>query len=67
MPAIFVEAGPMTGNQKEALGKRLTMDTSEVLGIAPENILLFMRENPLDNITVGGESVEKLLKQRAGK
>lgn len=66
MPAIFVEAGPMTGNQKDELGKRLTMDTSEILGIAPENILLFMRENPLDNITVGGVSVAEL-KKRAQK
>ena len=66
MPAIFVEAGPMTGEQKKKLGSRLTEDMSDALGIAKENILLFMRENPLDNITVGGVSVAEL-KQRAAK
>ncbi|MBQ7499208.1 MAG: tautomerase family protein [Selenomonas sp.] len=66
MPAIFVEAGPMTGEQKQQLGKRLTEDMSDVLGIEQKNILLFMRENPLDNITVGGVSVAEL-KKRAGK
>ena len=56
----------MTGEQKQQLGKRLTEDMSDVLGIEQKNILLFMRENPLDNITVGGVSVAEL-KKRAGK
>ena len=63
MPAIFVEAGPMDRGQKALLEQRLTADVSEVLGVAPESVMVFLRENLPENISVGGISVAELKKR----
>ena len=66
MPAIFVEAGPMDRGQKVLLEQKLTADVSEVLGVAPESVMVFLRENLLENISVGGVPVAEM-KKRNGK
>lgn len=67
MPAIMVEAGPLTKEQKAALGKRMTEVASDIMGVPEEAFLVFMKENPLDNITVGGTLVSEIKKQQEQK
>lgn len=54
MPAIMVEAGPLTNEQKIELGRRITKDAAEVLGLPEEAFMIFLRENPMENVIVGG-------------
>ena len=54
MPAITVEAGTLTNEQKAALGKKLTEDAAEIMKMPKETIMIFLKENPLENVILGG-------------
>ncbi len=54
MPVINVEAGPLTHEQKADLAQTLTREAARVMGLPPESIYVFIKENAFENIGVGG-------------
>ena len=47
MPAITVEAGTLTNEQKAALGKKLTEDAAEIMKMPKETIMIFLKESSI--------------------
>ncbi len=60
MPVITVEAASLDMEQKRRLAEELTSVAASILGMPAETIYVFLKENALENIGVGG----KLLKDR---
>jgi 4-oxalocrotonate tautomerase len=54
MPVITLEAGQMDKNQKESLIAELTRVASDILKISPDAFVVLLKENPYDNVGVGG-------------
>lgn len=54
MPAITMELVKMSKDKKTHLVKEITRITSEVTGLPPETIIVFIKENETDNVGVGG-------------
>ena len=54
MPVITVEAGILTKDQKERLAKELTKSASEIMGLPESAFFTFLKENPYENVSVGG-------------
>lgn len=54
MPSITMELVKMSKEKKAHLVKEVTRITSEVTGMPPETIFVFIKENETDNIGVGG-------------
>ena len=53
MPTIMVEGPPISVEQKRQLAKKLTEAAVEVYRI--EHITVLIRENPPENVGVGGQ------------
>jgi 4-oxalocrotonate tautomerase len=51
-------------DQKEACMKKVTEAICETLIAPPENVRIVMHEKPLNEISVGGVTMEKLRKQQ---
>lgn len=64
MPTIMVE-GPKIQEveRKRHLVKKLTDAAVEVYGIAKEHIIVLIRENPPENVGVGGELLSDRIKK----
>jgi len=60
MPFIAFEAGQLTDEVKEQLIERLTEVSVEITGIPKELFLVSIREQPDENIAVGGKTVKQL-------
>lgn len=54
MPVITVEAGSLSQEQKEKLAKELTKTASEIMGLPEKTFFTFLKENPYENVAVGG-------------
>ena len=63
MPAIIMELGPLEKEKKAILVKEVTESVSKITGLPPQSIFVFIKENSLDNIGVGG----RLLSDRTEK
>ena len=66
MPFIAFESGQLSPEVKEQLILRLTEVSVEVTGIPKELFLVSIREQPDENIAVGGKAV-KQIKQELSK
>ena len=55
MPAITMELAPLAKEKKAQLVREVTESVSKATGIPPEAIFVFIKENSLDNIGVGGK------------
>ena len=66
MPFIAFESGQLSPVVKEQLILRLTEVSVEVTGIPKELFLVSIREQPDENIAVGGKTV-KQIKQELSK
>ena len=55
MPSITMELAPLSKEKKAQLVKEVTESTSRATGLPPESIFVFIKENPLENIGVGGK------------
>ncbi|GLC80712.1 4-oxalocrotonate tautomerase DmpI [Lacrimispora brassicae] len=55
MPVITLEASKLTKEQKQLLTKEFTESASRITGIPPEAFYVFLKENELENIGVGGK------------
>lgn len=60
MPSVTLEMAKLSKEQKQTLVREITESVSKVSGIPAEGIYVFIKENDLDNIGVGG----KLLSDR---
>ena len=63
MPSITVEAGKLTNEQKAELGKVLTDEASRIMKMPKETIMIFLKENQLENVIFGGVQVSELHKK----
>ena len=66
MPVIAWEGGTLTKEQKKELVRRLTEVATEVTRVPAQFHTVIIREQPDENLGVGGETVEDL-KARMGK
>ena len=55
MPAITMELTPLAKEKKALLVKEVTESVSKATGLPPQAIFIFIKENSLDNIGVGGK------------
>jgi 4-oxalocrotonate tautomerase len=62
MPMITFESGVLTEKQKTDLIQKLTDVSSEITGIPKESFFITLREQPGDNIAIGGKSITNIKK-----
>lgn len=55
MPVITFEAAKLTKEQKQTLAKEFTETASRVTKLPKEAFYVFLKENELDNVGVGGQ------------
>ena len=55
MPAITIEAAYLNKEQKQTLVSEFTKKASEVMKVPEQAIMIFIKENELDNIGFGGK------------
>ena len=60
MPFIAFESAQLPPEVKEQLIERLTDVSVELTGIPKELFLVSIREQPDDNLAVGGKSIKKI-------
>ena len=54
MPVITFEAAKLSTEQKKALAKEFTDVAARITGIPPQGFFVFLKENELENVGVGG-------------
>ena len=54
MPVITIEAAKLTKEQKAVMTKEMTETALRVMNLPPQAFYVFIKENELDNIGVGG-------------
>jgi 4-oxalocrotonate tautomerase len=64
MPVIIFEGGKMPPEKKEELLRELTETSAKVTGIDAASFIVYIHENELDSIGVGGEVLAKILSRR---
>ena len=57
MPVITMEAAKLTKEQKRTLAKRVYRDSREGDRAARKGVFVFIKENELDNVGVGGQLI----------
>ncbi len=62
MPVITVEAASLDMEQKRRLASELTSVAASILRMPKETIYVFLKENPLENIGVGGRLLSEMKK-----
>ena len=62
MPVITVEAASLDMEQKRGLASELTSVAASILRMPEETIYVFLKENPLENIGVGGRLLSEMKK-----
>lgn len=55
MPTIQIDGPPVDVESKRALVKELSEAASAVYGLAVDKMIVLIRENPAENVGVGGE------------
>lgn len=60
MPYITVECGALTDEQKEALIKRLTEVSSEIMKTPAEFFMVAIKELSDKNLGIGGKNIETI-------
>lgn len=54
MPVITLEAAQLSKEQKQQLAKELTASAARIMKMPEEAFYVFLKENTLDNVSVGG-------------
>lgn len=62
MPSITMELVKMSREKKAQLVKEVTEATARATGLAPQSILIFIKENEPENVGVGGVLLSDLKK-----
>ncbi|WP_026881563.1 4-oxalocrotonate tautomerase DmpI [Clostridium akagii] len=55
MPVITLEAAKLNKDQKKQLVNEFTVTASKIMNIPEQAIFIFLKENSLENIGVGGQ------------
>ena len=55
MPVITLEAAALTKEQKQTLAKEFTETAARVTGLPETGFYVFIKENAMDNVGVGGQ------------
>jgi 4-oxalocrotonate tautomerase len=55
MPVITIEAVKLTKEQKRNLVKELTTTAANIINVPEQIVTVYLKENELDNIGVGGQ------------
>ena len=64
MPVIIFEGGKMDPDSKKELIGRFTTTAAEITGIDPQSFIVYIKENQLDNVGVGGRVLAEVLAER---
>lgn len=64
MPVIVFEGGKMDPDSKKELIGRFTTTAAEITGIDPQSFIVYIKENQLDNVGVGGRVLAEVLAER---
>ncbi len=62
MPVITIEGPAISLEKKEKLAKEITQLASEIMSIPKEAYVVFIKENPLENMAQGGILISEKLK-----
>ncbi|HEY5531863.1 MAG TPA: 4-oxalocrotonate tautomerase DmpI [Candidatus Anoxymicrobiaceae bacterium] len=54
MPNIYVEGPPVEVDKKRTLAKEITEAAVKAYGIPQQAMVVIIRENPAENVSVGG-------------
>ena len=54
MPVITLEAAQLSKEQKQQLAKEFTASAARIMKMPEEAFYVFLKENTLDNVSVGG-------------
>lgn len=54
MPVITLEAASLNKNQKKQLVEEFTESAARIMNMSQESFSVFLKENILDNVGVGG-------------
>jgi len=65
MPVITFEGAEMATQMKKELIQRLTKTSAEITGIPDQFFTVVVREQPAENLGVGGETVAEIKKRLA--
>lgn len=60
MPYITIESGALSDQQKEALIRRLTEISSEIMDIPQEFFMTTIKEVPDKNFGIGGKTIDQV-------
>ena len=63
MPVITIESGPLANTVKQQLIATLTQSAAAVTGIPEGAFFVVIREQPEENIAIGGITVAELKKK----
>jgi 4-oxalocrotonate tautomerase family enzyme len=63
MPVITIEGPVLSLAQKEKLCKEVTQLASDIMNINPEVFVVFIKENPYENMSQGGMLISEKLKK----
>lgn len=55
MPVITLEAAQLSKEQKQQLAKEFTASAARIMKMPEEAFYVFLKENSLDNVGVGGK------------
>lgn len=54
MPVITLEAAKLSKDQKQQLAREFTASAAKIMNMPEEAFCVFLKENSLDNVGVGG-------------
>ncbi|MDR2452877.1 MAG: tautomerase family protein [Candidatus Accumulibacter sp.] len=57
MPVIILEMAPLTTDQKRSLAAEMTECAARITGLPKEGFYVFIKENGLENVGVGGRLI----------
>lgn len=62
MPVITIEAGKLDGEKKSKLISEVTSKASEIMNVPEQAFIVFIKENEIENIGVGGSQLSSQMK-----
>ena len=66
MPVITIEGPALSTDKKEKLAKELTHLAAEIMNIPLDAYVVFIKENPYENMAQGGILISEKLKKMKG-
>ena len=64
MPVITIEGPVLSLEQKEKLAKEITQLASDIMNIPKDVYVVFIKENPYENMAQGGVLISEKIKKK---